>query len=195
MSQALGEFHNRLTLRLSECLSDERELLLLEVLPMSRSMANIQHDFVSHTESLHQCIYASLSQFALILRHTAPHVNGRQIQTSSITNFLKELVTLLKIPDITDEISVLEKSRYYRAKYVDHPCDASYWLTFMDGLPDEPKLYLLYSTHQFVPAEIYGDGLIEGSVKNGFKVPYHIDVILAYRNLVIKTLKAVISSV
>lgn len=84
----------------------------------TRTLNELQHDFVDKTEAFHQQVYATISAFALLLNHFAPKEFLRGMPIGAIKQFLDFLKE--RFPVYEKQIEQLELSRDFRAKMVDH---------------------------------------------------------------------------
>lgn len=88
---------------------------------ITRSLYDVQMDFVERLESFHQQIYASLSCFAYYLQFYLSPLGPNASQLNSVSRFLKYLYGICKDPVKNDLLPLLEKSRVFRSEHVDHP--------------------------------------------------------------------------
>lgn len=106
----------------------EQELFLLDKDPSSNpnygeDLHYMQIKLVDRVEAFHQQVYSTLSVLAMVLTHLGFRINNQTPPISSIEKLLKALSDhKYKYSSVMqDQIYILEKSRSFRTKFVDHP--------------------------------------------------------------------------
>lgn len=84
----------------------------------SRTLNELQHDFLDKTEAFHQQVYSTISAFAMLLNHFASKDFLRGMPIGAIKQFLDFLKE--RFPDYKKHIEQLELARDFRSKMVDH---------------------------------------------------------------------------
>lgn len=104
----------------------------------------LQIAFVDKVEAFHQQVYATISTTMLVINHIG--YKGKRINhpIDSVKKFLEYIKgEIFKYRSVLgDQIDILEKSRDFRAKFIDHPQQHQLhdWMTFRA----EDGLYLIF---------------------------------------------------
>ena len=100
----------------------EKSLFKLPEEKMGEELHFLQILFVDRIEGFHQQVYATLSTLIAVLNHTGiKGIDSKDHPINSVKGFLEYLSK--KFPyrgGLKDQITILEKSRDYRSKFIDH---------------------------------------------------------------------------
>lgn len=99
--------------------------------------------FVDVVEAFHQQIYSTLSTLILVLNHLG--LNGKKHPINSVKKFL-EFVKEKQLQyrsALADQIDILQKSRDFRSKFIDHPQQHQLhdWMTHRT---EEGEMYIIF---------------------------------------------------
>lgn len=136
--QKYNEYLLRLENRYRELLKIEKSKELLdpdELHKQTRTLEELQLEFVDKTEAFHQQVYATISAFILLLSHVAGHKYKGQLPISGVTKFLKYIALNNQDEKFNRYIKFLKDSINFRAKYIDHPQQHVLhdWMTYSYG--------------------------------------------------------------
>lgn len=128
----------------------------------------IQLEYVNRVESYFQHLYATISALAMLINTVADHELKQSLPISNMKKFLEHLGKFNEL-DVTDEVSLLEQARGFRAKFVDHIqqnklCD---WMTY--GVPIEGSNERFSVVIYYIPKE---DSISEQIIGNNPIDPY-----------------------
>jgi len=102
---------------------------------MGEELHYLQIAFVDKIEAFHQAVYTTISALIMVIKQFKSNQNTKnQIPIKSVKKFLTYISTSqAKYQSVLiDQINILEKSRDFRAKFIDHPQQHLLhdWMTF-----------------------------------------------------------------
>jgi hypothetical protein len=119
VTQRFNEFAWRLDQRFLALKNIEQAMFFHDPSKMIYTTHDVQHEFVNRTEAYFQQLYASMSAFVLYISFIGSHKIKQGLPIKSIKLFLKHIESVNGL-DIKNEVQLLEYSRDFRAKFIDH---------------------------------------------------------------------------
>lgn len=112
----------RLHVRYSELIeiteNIDNEVLIVD--EKSKDTTFLQLLLIDKIEGFHQHVYSLISSFILVLVYLAPKDWKNHLPINSVEKFLEFLSTKINETEFSKSLNELNKSRIFRAKYIDH---------------------------------------------------------------------------
>lgn len=126
-------------------------------------LEDLQLRFVDKTEAFHQQVYATVSTLVLALNNLRPHKKVLiDLPTRKLEKFLQYILSLPEFQHLLDFITVLNTSRAFRAKFIDHPQQHAAHNWYMQS--SNAMVHVIY----YLPSEDQGDTVSVPSSHNPY---------------------------